>query len=110
MNMKKIANALMPLAALALFGTCLVSVFGLLVVLMTSVGFADGVPLSYYHRLNIPIISVALPIVGMILFTAISLGLPRKSAEAVRLTVIEGAANLSVGEEGKKEESLAKAA
>ncbi len=108
--MKNTTNSLVPLAAIAFFGTCLVSIFGLLVVLMTSVGFADGVPLSYYQRLNIPIISVALPIVGMIIFTAILLGLPRKSAEAVRLTVIEGAANLSVDEEGIKGESLAKAA
>ena len=46
----------------------------------------------------------------MILFTAILLGLPRKSAEAAELTVIEGAANLPVSEEGKKEEYLAKAA
>jgi hypothetical protein len=108
--MKKIANSLMPLAALVLFGTCLVSVFSLLVVLLTSVRFADGVPLFYYQKLNVGVISVALPIVGMILFAAILLGLPRKSAEAAKLTVIEGPANLSVSEEGKKEESLAKAA
>ena len=108
--MKKIANSLMPLAALVLVGTCLVSVFGLLVVLLTSVGFADGVPLFYYQRLNVAVISVALPIVGMILFATILLGLPRKSAEAAELTVIEGAANLPVSEEGKKEEYLAKAA
>jgi len=108
--MKKIANSLMPLAALVLFGTCLVSVFSLLVVLLTSVRFADGVPLFYYQRMNVAVISVALPIVGMILFAAILLGLPRKSAEAAKLTVIEGHANLSVSEEGKKEESLAKAA
>jgi hypothetical protein len=108
--MKKITNTLMPLAALVLFGTCLVGVFSLLVVLMTSAGFADGVPLFYYQRLNIAVISVALPIVGMILFTAILIGLPGKSAEAAKLTVIEGAANLPVSEEGKKEESLAKAA
>ena len=108
--MKKIGKSLMPLAALVLFVTCLVSVFGLLVVLLTSVGFADGVPLFYYQKLNVGVISVALPIVGMILFTAILLGLPRKSAEAAKLTVIEGPANLSVDGERKKEESLAKAA
>lgn len=108
--MKKIVNSLMPLAALVLVITCLVSVFSLLVVLMTSVGFADGVPLLYYQRLNVAVISVALPLVGMVLFAAILLGLQRKSAEAANLTVIEGAANLPVGEEGKKEESLAKAA
>ncbi len=108
--MKNITNSLMPLAALVLVGTCLVSVFGLLVVLMTSVGFADGLPLFYFQRLNVALISVALPIVGMVLFAAILLGLPRKSAEAAKLTVIEGATNLPTIEEGKKEESLAKAA
>src|SRR5262249_43063001 len=108
--MKNITNSLMPFAALVLFGTCLVSVFGLLVVLMTSVGFADGLPLFYYQRLNVAVISVALPIVGIILFAAILLGLPRKPTEAANLTVIEGAANLPLSEEGKKEEHLAKAA
>jgi hypothetical protein len=84
--MKKIANSLMPIAALVLFGTCLVTVFDLVEVLMTSVGLADGGPSSYYQRLNIPIISVALPIVGMILFAAILLGLPGRPAGAVRST------------------------
>ena len=84
--MKKIANSLMPLAALVLFGTCLVSVFSLLVVLLTSVGFADGVPLFYYQRLNVAVISVALPMVGMILFAAILLGLPGRPADAVGST------------------------
>jgi hypothetical protein len=108
--MKNVANSLMPLAALVLVGTCLVSVFGLLVVLMTSVGFADGIPLFYYHRLNVAVISVALPIVGMILFAAILLRLPRKSAEAAKPAVIEGAQNPPMSEEEKKEVPLAKAA
>src|SRR5215468_1782004 len=101
--MKNITNSLMPLAALVLVGTCLVSVFGLLVVLMTSVGFANGVPLFYYNRLNVAIISVALPMVGMILFAAILLGLPRKSAEAAKPAVIEDAENQPMSEEVKKE-------
>jgi hypothetical protein len=81
--MKKIANSLMALAALVLFGTCLVTVFDLVEVLMTSVGLTDGGPSSYYQRLNIPIISVALPISGMILFAAILLGLPSRPVDAV---------------------------
>ena len=84
--MKKIANSLMPIAALVLFGTCLVTVFDLVEVLVTSVGLADGGPSSYYQNLNIPIISVALPIVGMILFAAILLGLPGRPAGAVEST------------------------
>jgi hypothetical protein len=84
--MKKIANSLMPIAAFVLFGTCLVTVFDLAEVLMASVGLTDGGPSSYYQSLNIPIISVALPIVGMILFAAILLGLPGRPADAVGST------------------------
>src|SRR5262245_25014728 len=108
--MNKIVNVLMPLAAVVFIGTCLVSVFGLLVILMTSVGFADGAPLFYYHRLNVAVISVALPMVGMILFAAILLGLPRKSAEAAEPAVIDCVENPPMSEEGKKEAPLAKAA
>src|SRR5215470_15956487 len=108
--MKKIANSLMPLAVLAFFVTCLISVLSLLVVLMTSVGFADGLPLFYYQRLNVAVISVALPIVGMILFAAILLGLPGKSAEAAKPAVNDGAENPPMSEEEKKEIPLAKAA
>ena len=77
---------------------------------MTSVGFADGTPLFYYQRLNVAAISVALPVVGMILFAAILLGLPRKSAKAANPAVIDGAENPQMSEEGKKEVPLAKAA
>ena len=94
--MKKIANSLMPIAALVLLGTCLVTVFDLAEVLMTSVGLADGGPSSYYQSLNIPIISVALPIVGMILFVAILLGLPGRPAGAVGSTATRRDIYLSI--------------
>ena len=108
--MKSVTHSLMSLAVLALFGSCLVSGFGLLVVLMTSVEFADGLPLVYFQRLNVAIISVALPIVGMILFTAILLGLSGRPAEAVKPAVIEGAESLPMSEELREEEHLANAA
>jgi hypothetical protein len=108
--MKNILNSLMPLAASALFAACMISVFGLLAVLMTSVGFAGDLPLLYFQRLNVAVISVALPTVGMILFAAILLGLPRKSTEAIKSTIIENIVNLPVDEEAKKEAPLAKAA
>jgi hypothetical protein len=94
--MKKIANSLMPLAGLVLFGTCLVTVFDLVEVLMTSVGLSDGGPSSYYQSLDIPIISVALPIVGIILFAAILLGLPGGSADAVESTATKRDIYLSI--------------
>ena len=94
--MKKIAKPLMALAVLVLFGTCLVTVFDLVEVLMTTVGLADGGPSSYYQSLNIPIISVALPIVGMILFAAILLGLSGRSVDAVGSTATRRDIYLSI--------------
>jgi hypothetical protein len=108
--MKKIANSLLPLAALVLFGTCLVTGFDLLVVLMTSVGFANEAPSSYYQILDMPIISVTLPIVGMILFAAILLGLPGKPADAGESSATERGMYPSMNKEGKKDKRRLKAA
>src|SRR5215475_252714 len=107
--MKKIAKSLLPLAVLVLFGTCLVTVFDLLVVLMTSVGIANEAPSSYYQTLDIPIISVTLPIVGMILFVAILLGLPGKSSDSVESTTTERGMYLSMNKEVKKDKRRLKA-
>jgi hypothetical protein len=87
--MKKIANFLMPFAAIVLVVTCLISLFSLFVVVDTSVGLANGVPWAYYLRLNIGVISVALPVVGMILFGIILLGLREKTSEAAKPADIE---------------------
>src|SRR5215510_850017 len=108
--MKKTANSLMALAALVLFGTCLVTVFDLVEVLMTSVGLADGGPSSFYQRLNIPIISVALPIAGMILFAAILLGLPGKPADTEGSPATRRDIYPSKNEEAKKDKRRLKAA
>jgi hypothetical protein len=108
--MKKIANSLLPLAVLVLFGICLVTAFCLLVVLMTSAGIGNDVPSSYYQGLKMPIISVALPIVGMILFAAILFGLPGKSADAVKSTATERDIYPTMNEEEKKDKRRLKAA
>lgn len=108
--MKNITNTLMPLAALAIFAACMVGALGLLVVLMTSIGFAGALPLTYYQRLNVGIISVALPAVGMILVSIMLIGFQRKSAKVAKPVYIDDAKNLTAGEEGKMEENLAHAA
>src|SRR5215475_9536203 len=108
--MKNITNSLVPFAVFVLFGACLVSIYSLLMVLTRSVGLEDGLPMSLYQRLDLPVISVGLPIVGIILFAAILLGLPRKHVEALKPPVIEGATNVSESDEGKKEEPQVKAA
>jgi hypothetical protein len=107
--MKKIANSLMPFAAIVLVATCLISVFSLLVVSLESVGLAGGVPWGYYQRLNIGLISVALPVVGMLLFAVILLGLRGTAAEAAKPAVIESAIKLPMMER-ETEENRAKAA
>jgi hypothetical protein len=109
-NMKKIANFLMPFAAIVLVATCLISLFSLLVISMESVGLAGGVPWSYYQRLNIGLISVALPVVGMLLFAVILLGLRGKAAEASKPAVIEGSIKLPMMERKKVENRLKAAA
>ena len=108
--MKKIAKSLLPLAALVLFGTCLVTAFDLLVVLLTSVGIANEAPSSYYQILDIPIISVALPIAGMILFAAILLGLPGKPSDSIESTTTERGMYQSMNKEVKKDKRRLKAA
>ncbi len=108
--MKNITNSLVPLAVLALFGACMFVVYSFLVVLMRLVGLENGLPLSLYQRLNMPVISVALSMVGIILFAAILLGLPRKPLRAIEPTFIEEATSMSVSDEGNKEKPLVKAA
>src|SRR5262245_26706094 len=103
--MKKIANFLMPFAAIVLVVTCLISLFSLFVVVDTSVGLANGVPWDYYQRLNIGVISVALPVVGIILFGVIFYGLREKTVKAAKPAVIE-----TLHKEEKEEDQLKAAA
>jgi|SRR5215475_11379152 len=108
--MKKFAKSLIPLAVLVLFGACLLSCISLLVVFLTSVGFADQVPWSYYEKLNIGVISVVAPAVGMMFFWLILLGLREKTVEDVKPAIIESDVILPASEEERREERLPKAA
>ena len=108
--MKKITNFLTPLAVLAFVGSCLVSIFCLLVVSVRLFGTEDEMPLIFYRSMNISVFSVAIPLAGIILFAAILLGLTGKATAAIKPTIFESAANRSVGLAVKKEKSLNKAA
>jgi hypothetical protein len=107
--MKYNTSPLVPVAAFALIGGCLAGIFGFLVILMTAIGLGGRMPFVYFQEMNLPVISVALPIVGMILFAAILLGLSGQSEETIKPTVVEGATNQS-GIEEKKQEHRLKAA
>ena len=108
--MKKIANTLTPLAAVAFLGSCMVSGLGFLVTLMASVGFGGELPWAYFLRLYLPTLSIALPMAGMILFAVIFLASTGKTAEAARPAVSEKTKFLYINEEGKREAPLPKAA
>lgn len=82
--MKNFTNYLVLVAALVLFGACNSCVLGFLVILITSFGFGEWLPLFYYWQFNLPVLSVALPIVGMILLTAIFLEVSGKREEGVK--------------------------
>jgi hypothetical protein len=60
--------------------------------------------------LDIPIISVALPIVGIILFAAILLGLPGRAADAVDPIATKRDLHPIMNEEKKKDKRRLKAA
>jgi hypothetical protein len=108
--MKKFTNSLVPVAVLVLIGTCATAILGSLVVVLTSFGFGDWIPVLYYWQFNLPLISVALPIFGMILFASILLGISGKRKKEVKPAVIESSLNKEEIGAGKKEEQRQKAA
>jgi hypothetical protein len=108
--MKNFTSSLVPVAILVLIGACATAVLGSLVVVLTSLGFGEWIPVLYYWQMNLPVLSVALPIVGMILFAMILFGISGKREEEVKLGVIESCVNQEVIGEGKKEEKAQKAA
>ena len=107
--MKNITNALLPLASLAMFADCIISLFGLLVVVKTSIGLAGELPMAYYQRLNIGVVSVLAPTVGIILFffIGILIGLRRKPAETVETIPIEGGIDTPMNAPERIDETLA---
>ena len=68
--MKKYAALLLPLAAICIAGTLAIQGIALVVVALSSDGIGRGMPMRFYEMLKLPIFSVALPILGMLLFAA----------------------------------------
>jgi TRAP-type C4-dicarboxylate transport system permease small subunit len=94
--MKKLAMILAPVAALFFAGSLLVSGAALLVTVLTAGHVAGDLPLIYFEKLNLTILSIALPAAAII---AALLALPglferRKAAESA--TVVEFSAGKSV--------------
>ena len=53
----------------------LIAVLSLIVISMASVDLAGGLPFTYFQQLNLPILSVLLPVIGMIALLPIALRL-----------------------------------
>jgi len=102
--MKNIAKFLAPFAILTFLGSLMVSSIFLLVVVLSSSGSGEGLPMSYLMRLYLPTLSVALPVAGMIFLGVIMLGF-RTPAKAVSPFRVEDVTQ-PVTSEKEKEEHL----
>jgi hypothetical protein len=65
--MKNYPKYLLAGALVCLVGGCAISVLAMLEILLTFRGMGPGEPFAYYEGLHLPILSVALPAVGMLL-------------------------------------------
>ena len=54
-------------ALVGLVGSCAISALATLVILLTFRGTGPGEPFAYYEWLHLPVLSIALPFVGMLL-------------------------------------------
>lgn len=64
--MKKYALFLLPVAAICVAGSLLVSGAVMLVTVLTAGDVANGLPMNYLEFLNLPTLSIMLPIIGMV--------------------------------------------
>jgi hypothetical protein len=102
--MKNIAKFLAPFAILTFLGSLMISSIFLLVVILSSTGSDEGLPMSYLLRLGLPALSIAMPLVGMIFLGVIMLGF-RTPAKVVSPARVENVTE-SVLSEKENEEHL----
>jgi len=65
--MKNYPKYLLAGALACLVGGCAISALATLVILLTFRGTGPGEPFAYYEWLHLPILSIALPFLGMLL-------------------------------------------
>jgi hypothetical protein len=104
--MKNYSKNLAPLAVLVLFGACGICALGFVVVVMEAVGFGGGLPFFYFQRLSLPLLSVALPVLGMILFALVLTGISGESEKVIA----PSAAATAGGDKSEPDEIRLKAA
>lgn len=99
--MKNYTNFLVPLALSILIVAGTPSTLGFLVIVLTSFGYRDWLPVLYYWQFDLPLISVILPIVGMIIIAVILLAISISGYQAAKPAEVEGIEKaIGKGEEG----------
>lgn len=71
--MKKYAIFFLPVAAICLVGSLTIGGAVILVTVLTAGDVASGLPMKYFEFLSMPILSVVLPVIGMVFLL---IGLP----------------------------------
>jgi hypothetical protein len=73
--MKRYPFLALPIAASCIVISSLIAVLSLLVISMASIDLASGLPFTYFQQLNLPMLSVLLPFIGMVALLPIALQL-----------------------------------
>lgn len=87
--MKNYANILTPVATLCFVGSLAIHGAMVLVTLLTGSHIGGNLPMTYMESLNLPMMSILLPVVGMALF-ALLLPSIVKRHEVIEVSAIVG--------------------
>lgn len=68
--MRKYATFLLPFAALCLIGTMGIQGLALMVAALASDNIGNGIPLKFFEQVDLPVFSIALPVIGMLILVA----------------------------------------
>ena len=86
--MKNLSNILSAAGLASCLGACGIAAFSIFVIIASSFGF--GLPLFYFQHLNMPMLSVLLPVAGMLALLPITLYFAfAREAAAVKGNVVE---------------------
>src|SRR5262249_39410776 len=68
--MRKYALFLLPFATLCVIAALGIQGLALIVAALSSDNIGNGMPFKFYEQMDLPLLSIALPVLGMLLFAA----------------------------------------
>ncbi|MBL8190281.1 MAG: hypothetical protein JNK38_19855 [Acidobacteria bacterium] len=93
--MKKLALVLQLVAVMFFVGSLLVGGAAFLVTLLTASHLGGDLPLVYFEKLNLPMLSVLLPVVGIVVFLMALPGILERRQVSEESNVVEFSAKAS---------------